>query len=236
MESKKSPKFNEERYSGIYRLAGVWLTLLIVVGFLKMDIYVKGAHAQKDRYDEDLPPIVFNIKEAPKMQPKQQVVQKMINKVASVINPIFNEEKAEIKFDQTQEQSIDAELVTEEKSEAPVLELNTVFANDSVFQPHFVDKMPQYPGGMNAMYKWLGKHLVYPNQLTSIHIEGVVLVEFVVGKDGYISEITVLHQDHPLFSKAVLETMTKMPKWQPGIFRGQAVACSFRMPVYFRLN
>ena len=99
-----------------------------------------------------------------------------------------------------------------------------------------VEQMPEFPGGMSACLKFLADHVAYPKEAAEKKIQGRVIVQFVVMKDGSIANARVLRAVDPLLDAEALRVIGLMPKWKPGTQRGQAVNVKFTMPVTFRLD
>ena len=98
-----------------------------------------------------------------------------------------------------------------------------------------VEQNPMFPGGNEELMKWLSKNLKYPASAQENGIQGRVLVQFVVNKDGSIVEPKVLRSVDPALDKEALRVVSTMPKWQPGKQRGKTVRVRFTLPVTFRL-
>ena len=98
-----------------------------------------------------------------------------------------------------------------------------------------VEQNPSFPGGNEALMKWLSKNLKYPASAQENGIQGRVLVQFVVNKDGSIVDPKVLRSVDPALDKEALRVVSTMPKWQPGKQRGKTVRVRFTLPVTFRL-
>jgi len=105
--------------------------------------------------------------------------------------------------------------------------------NDSIY--NIVEENAQFPGGDMAMYKWIGYHLKYPEECRAKSIQGRVIVQFVVNKDGSISDIKVLKSPHSLLSKEAIRVVNAMPFWKPAKVKGEVVRSSFRLPINFKL-
>lgn len=99
-----------------------------------------------------------------------------------------------------------------------------------------VEQKPEFPGGEAAMYKWLSDNIVYPSAASEEGISGRVVVEFVVGKDGSITNVRVVRPRHPALDKEALRVVKAMPKWMPGRNNGQPVKVTYTLPVTFRLQ
>ena len=95
------------------------------------------------------------------------------------------------------------------------------------------DKMPQFKGGEAAMYAWLAKNLVYPQDAKDAKVTGTVIIEFAVGQNGYISEVRVVGRAHPLLDKAAFALICEMPDWEPGENKGQKTSVLMSLPIKF---
>ena len=109
-----------------------------------------------------------------------------------------------------------------------------------------VEKMPIYlcadgtePTGPNkhqCLIEWLQQNIRYPERAVSLDIEGQVQVQFVVEKDGSISNVAVIKSPHPVLSKAAEKLVQNMGPWSPGIQRGEPVRVQFILPVNYALE
>jgi protein TonB len=108
---------------------------------------------------------------------------------------------------------------------------------DSVYDDRTFTKVEiesEFPGGSTAWLQFLQNHLVYPNKAVRKRIEGTVLLQFIVGKDGSISDVQALSGD-PLLVQAALKAMAQSPKWTPAIQKGRAVKSYKKQPIVFKL-
>ena len=99
-----------------------------------------------------------------------------------------------------------------------------------------VEKMPEFTGGEQAMYKYIGANINYPDQAKKEGIEGRVFISFIVEKDGKISAVEILRGIGGGCDEEAKRVIQKMPNWNPGEQRGQAVRVQYRMPIKFALN
>lgn len=99
-----------------------------------------------------------------------------------------------------------------------------------------VEQKPEFPGGEAEMYKWLGNNIVYPSAASEEGIQGRVVVEFVVGRDGSITNVRVVRPRHPALDKEAVRVIKSMPKWIPGRNNGQPVKVTYTLPVSFKLQ
>lgn len=98
-----------------------------------------------------------------------------------------------------------------------------------------VDESPEFTGGFPALQAFLIKNLVYPQEAWKKGIEGKVLVQFVVAKDGSIDNVNIIQKVHPLLDAEAVRVVKLMPKWMPGKKNGKAVRVRFTLPVTFRI-
>jgi len=99
------------------------------------------------------------------------------------------------------------------------------------------DQMPEFPGGQKMMMRFLAKNLKWhPFQSTEEKAQGIVVVRFVVNKEGRVINPTIIKSVHPAIDNEALQAIRLMPIWKPGIQDGKAVNVYFTMPIYFSLK
>lgn len=101
-----------------------------------------------------------------------------------------------------------------------------------------VEEMPEYPGGMGDLMKYLQNNISYPQVEKEAGIQGKVFVKFVVQPDGAISNVEVLRgvAGGEGLSKEAIRVVKSMPKWKPGKQNGRSVPVYFNLPINFKLN
>ena len=97
------------------------------------------------------------------------------------------------------------------------------------------DVMPEYPGGPEAMYAFLSKHLTYPEKAAKIGVQGISFIEFVVEKDGSVSSTTVIAPLYPDCDNEAVRVI-KMLKFTPGLVNNKPVRAYYRIPIQFSLQ
>ena len=127
----------------------------------------------------------------------------------------------------------DLNVVREHKDEIIVEEKHPEEEN-KVFEA--VEQMPTFPGGDAELMKYLQKNLNYPTLAAENGIQGTVLLQFVVMKDGSIGEVKVIRSKDPALDKAAVRVVKGMPKFIPGRMNGQAVNVWFTLPIRFKLQ
>ena len=107
-------------------------------------------------------------------------------------------------------------------------------AKDEVFM--VAEQMPEFPGGMKELLKFLQNNLKYPENAMKNNVQGRVIVQFVVEKDGTLTEFKVARSVDPDLDAEALRVLQIMPKWKPGMQRGKIVRVKFTVPVSFKLQ
>ncbi len=99
-----------------------------------------------------------------------------------------------------------------------------------------VEDLPQFPGGPVEMMKWLTRNLKYPPTAQENKQQGKVVAEFIVNKDGSITNVHIVTSSHtPLLDREVVRVLRMMPRWTAGIQDGQPCRTKVCIPVVFRL-
>ena len=98
------------------------------------------------------------------------------------------------------------------------------------------DQLPEFPGGIQAMMKFLSTNIKYPVEAQKKGISGRVIVQFVIMEDGTLDQAKVIRGVDPLLDEEALRVVKSMPKWKPGMDRGEAVKVRFTAPIMFNLS
>ena len=99
-----------------------------------------------------------------------------------------------------------------------------------------VEQMPAFPGGDAALMKYLSENIKYPKAAEKAGEQGRVVVNFIVEKDGAISNVNVVRSVTPTLDAEAVRVIKAMPKWVPGKQDGQFVRVKYNVPVSFRLQ
>ncbi len=100
-----------------------------------------------------------------------------------------------------------------------------------------VEQMPQFPGGQQALFKYLSENVKYPAIAKENRIQGRVICQFVVNKDGSITDVEVVRSGgDPSLDREAVRVIKSMPNWIPGRQKGKPIRVKYSVPVNFRLN
>ena len=228
MEVKKSPKADLESKKTSNLLIGAILTLAVLfVGFEWSERDKKvttDTGLQEVLFEEEIIPITEQ------EQPKQAPPPPEAPKVEEVLEIMDNDSKVE---ESTIQASDDTQAAVEVKYTPVEVEEEEV-EEQQIFQ--VVEEMPEFPGGMGECMKFLAKNIKYPTIAQENGVQGRVIVQFVVNRDGSIVDPVVMRGVDPHLDKEALRVISLMPKWKPGKQRGKEVRVKYTVPVMFRLQ
>ena len=111
---------------------------------------------------------------------------------------------------------------------------NEELAYNEVIEIDKVDEKPSFPGGESAMKSYLNSNVKYPVEAQENCIQGRVIVQFIIEKDGSISDVKISRSVDPSFDREALRVVKAMPKWNPGKLQGIPARVKNEVPVVFR--
>ena len=228
MEVKKSPKADLENKKTTNLLIGAIMVLSVLfIGFEWSE------RDKKVTTDSGIVDVVFEEEIIPiteQEQPKQAPPPPEAPKVEEVLEIMDNDSKVE---ESTIQASDDTQAAVEVKYTPVEVEEEEV-EEQQIFQ--VVEEMPEFPGGMGECMKFLAKNIKYPTIAQENGVQGRVIVQFVVNRDGSIVDPVVMRGVDPHLDKEALRVIGMMPKWKPGKQRGKEVRVKYTVPVMFRLQ
>jgi protein TonB len=110
-------------------------------------------------------------------------------------------------------------------------QINSEQLEEKVYEK--VEQMPEFPGGVLELRKFLATSVRYPVDAQLKQIQGKVFVSFVIGKDGSVKNVKIARGVDPLLDAEALRVVNSMPKWSPGKNKGKTVAVGFTLPITF---
>lgn len=105
---------------------------------------------------------------------------------------------------------------------------------DAVFT--YVERMPEFPGGTSALMAYLGNNIHYPPKAKKNKVEGKAIIQFVVKKDGAIGNVKIVRDLEDGCGAEAKRVVAAMPKWKPGLMKGEPVNVYYTLPVSFKLQ
>lgn len=227
MEAKKSKKAAIENQRGSWLLMGLVVALAFMfVSFewTQHDVRVAALSLDDESiFITELVPITFPDE---KLEPPPPPETKVVDILEIVKNDIEVTDKVSTVAE-------DMNATHEIVWIAPVVETETV-VEDIIHVS--VEVMPEFPGGTAALMKYLGSNIKYPTISQETGSQGKVIVQFVVDKDGTISNPAVVRGVDPHLDKEAIRVISSMPKWTPGVQNGKKVRVKYTVPVSFRLQ
>lgn len=228
MEIKKSPKADLEGKKTTGVLIGLVLILaamFVAFEWTERDVVITAdSGIQEVAFEEEMVPITEQ--EEPKQAPPPPEAPK-VEEVLQIADNDANVEETTIQSNEDKGQAVEVKYVPAVVEEEEVEE-------QQIFQ--VVEEMPEFQGGMAECMKFLAKNIKYPTIAQENGVQGRVIVQFVVNKDGTIVDPVVVRSVDPYLDKEALRVIKAMPKWKPGKQRGKAVRVKYTVPVTFRLQ
>ena len=226
MQIKKSEQASLEKDKLVYVLMGLVFVLSMV--------YVALEWTEREVTKYEVTDTEFLFEEEVEIQqtsqetpppPPPPAVQEV--EVLNVVEDNVETESIEVNTEDDKE----AEIVIAAPVEAPVEEEE----EEVVFK--VVEQQAEFPGGMKALMKYLAENIKYPVIAQENGIQGRVICQFTVNKDGSIVDIEVVRSGgDPSLDKEAVRVIKTMPKWAPGKQRGRPVRSRFTLPVTFKLQ
>ncbi len=185
------------------------------------DVEVINLGDAKESFEEvyEIPPT----KQPPPPKPKIQHPE-----IVAVPDEEEIEQEIELVLDVELTEETVIEEVVESVLDEPEEEVDQVFL--------IVEEQPEPIGGMAAFYEYLAKHIEYPETARRVGVSGRVFVEFVVAKDGSITNARVVKGIGGGCDEEAVRVVKSSPKWKAGMQRGRPVKVRMTVPVYFKLE
>lgn len=227
MEIKKSKEASLENKKFVYLLMGFVFVLslcYVALEWTEQEVTIYEVVDEEFLVEEEVE--IVQTKEEIVLPPPPAPIQEI--EVLNVVDDNVETERVEINTEDNNE-----EVIIQAPVEAPVIEEEEEVEEIFVV----VEKMPSFPGGQAALMKYLGENVKYPVIAQENGIQGKVICQFVVNKDGSIVDVEVVRSggDASLDKEAV-RVIKSMPKWEAGQQRGKPVRVKYTVPVNFRLQ
>jgi protein TonB len=228
MQIKKYENANLENRKGAYFAIGLLFVLASIYCLFELKVYDLGSTEVKklhlDLIEAEVIPI-SQVTPPPPPPPPQSITQ---------IEIVSDDEEIEVQLEIE-----DLEIDDDSKVDVEVAEyVNELPEEEYVEEEIFtiVEKMPAFPGGVEALFNYLGQNIEYPDMAKDARVEGKVYITFVVDRDGSIADVKVLRGIGGGCDEEAIRVVKGMPKWEPGEQRGKSVRVQYNLPINFVLK
>lgn len=230
MELKKSPKADLENKRNIFVQIGLVVSLAICLYAFDSTSKVKQVDSlgkvQEQAVEEEIIPVTRQEEVKPPPPPPPP-------KVVDILNIVDNnmDIKDELQIEDTEandKTAINAVMQVAPQEKEKEKEDTQVF--------FIVEDMPEFPGGMAALQKFIAQAIKYPVIAQENGIQGKVFVNFVVNTDGSVTDAKIARGVDPSLDKEALRVVMTLPKWKPGRQGGKPVRVSYTVPINFQLQ
>ena len=229
MELKKSPKVDLESKRNTFLLLGLVLALgitLLAFEWTTKPKKVEGlGQIQAQEVEEEIIPITREQQVKPPPPPPPP-------KVVEVLNIVDDDVEIEDELKIEDSEADDNTVI----DVAPVIDAAEEEEEDNTEVFFIVEEMPEFPGGDLALRKYIASSINYPVIAQENGIQGKVYVQFVVGKDGKVTNAKIARGVDPSLDKEALRVVNALPPWKPGKQRGKPVNVSYTVPINFVLQ
>lgn len=229
MKAKKNPEVSLEFRKGSFFAVGLLFVLAAIFCMFEYRTYDDEIVTQLktlnlNLIEEEVIPVSQQAPPPPP-PPPQATSQIEIVSDKEIIEDELDIEDIEVDIDTKVDYEV-KEMISDEPEEEII--------EDEIFT--IVEKMPEFPGGIKALFDYLGKNLKYPAMAKDAKIQGKVYVTFVVGKDGSVGDVRVLRGIGGGCDEEAIRVVKNMPKWEPGRQRNKTVRVQYNLPINFILK
>jgi protein TonB len=227
MQIKKYAYVNLENRKGIYFALGLLIVLASIFCLFELKFYESADFETKtlhlDLIEAEVVPISQSTPPPPPPPPMATTQIQIVSDQEEIVIELEIEDM-EIDVDSKIEVVVP---IVEELPEEEVIE-------EEIFT--IVEKMPEFPGGLEALFKYLSETMEYPDMAKDAQIQGKVYITFVVDKKGGIAGVKVLRGIGGGCDEEAVRVVENMPKWNPGKQRGKPVKVQYNLPINFILK
>ncbi|WP_372774994.1 energy transducer TonB [Mangrovibacterium sp.] len=232
MEVRKYPQVDLERYHNFFIEIGLILALGICFIAFEWKTPVKETQNLGGVVVQDIETEIIPITRQEQVKPPEPPPPP---KVVEVLNIVSNDVNIERELE-IQDTEADAQTVVEVTPIASAVkpEAEKEVEEEPIF--YIVEQMPEFPGGEMALRRYIADAIKYPVIAQENGIQGKVYVNFIVGKDGRVTNAKVIRSVDPALDKEALRVVNSLPQWKPGLQQGDPVRVSFSVPISFVLQ
>lgn len=229
MQPKKNPKFDLERKRGLYLQLGFIIALLLVFIAFEYKSYDNSDSSlgklKLDDIEEEIIPITEQKVKPPPPPPKPPEVIEVVKNNVEIEDSVIIEssevnENDSVYYEYEEEDDEEIFMVVEESPEFPCIKITR----------------KKEKCGVEGLTHFLQNNIEYPEVAKRYEITGKVFVQFVVEKNGKVTNVIVLRGVDPSLDKEAIRVVESFPDWKPGKQRGKSVRVYFTVPISFTLS
>lgn len=230
MEARKNPRYELAQYRGLFFNIGLVVSILMVIAAFEWRFYddqelMDGTSTNMEFVETlDVPLTEQQPPPPPKVLKNVQIIA--VDNIEEIEEDILIdldiEMTEDLAIEQVIEQVIETDIGDVEEEET-----------DEIFV--IVEDYPVPIGGMAAFYQYVNNNIKYPMQPLTLNIEGRVFVQFVVGKDGSLTDVTVIRGIGGGCDEEAIRVLKGAPGWKPGKQRGKPVRVKMVLPITFKI-
>lgn len=232
MEAKKSRQADLEGR----RVQGFLLGLILVLAMFFVALEWNSDDSGWAFFEQDddleaeleLEPLKRDKDEIPMMLPQEKVPEQPKSEELRLV-----EDDVELAPEITEEANTEIPEVPENPDQPEQPEVVDMY--DEPVDIRVVEDLPQFPGGAAEFMKWLTKNLKYPASAQQQQVKGRVVAQFIVNRDGSVSDLELTEHLNRACDNEVLRVLRMMPKWQPGLMDAKPCRTKVCIPVVFNL-
>lgn len=226
MELKKNPEADLEKKRNLFFQIGLVVALALILFAFEYNMMPSDESTfvvqNTGKVEEEIVPITKQEEIKPQTPPPPAVTD--VLEIVENNQEITNEVKVE-----------NSEADANTQIQAPV-EVQQEEENDEVVNFYVIEDKPEFPGGDAAMFQFISKNIKYPEIAKENGVQGKVFIQFVIGKEGKVTDVQVIRGVDPSLDKEAIRVIQSMPPWKPGKQRGKPVRVSFQVPINFKLS
>lgn len=225
MEPKKSPKADLGKWRTIFMECG----LVVALGICILAFSISQSEKVIELADlginaDEVELVDITVEKQPEVEPIKQTV----SVIADILNVVKNDTKITTSIDFFDFEDVDLDVLTFDVETEEIEE-------DAPFL--IAEEMPSFRGGdLNVFRRWVVENYDYPTIAREAGIQGRVVVEFIVERDGRVSNVRALQTVDPILSDEAIRVIKSSPKWSPGKQRNNPVRIKYTLPIELRLT
>ena len=236
MPSPKSQDANLERNRSLFLLIGYVVALSFFYIVLEWRSGGTYLFFDEDEYvfREDFVPVTWEIPEEEELPPIVEEDIEVPNEDIEILEEDIELPVPEIEPTVSNEAQIIHSDSTLRLAKTSIEGNKQTSSNETNRQ--VLDRLPEFPGGIAALRRYIHQNLIYPYDAIKANIEGTVLCSFIITEEGKISDLQIIEGKTPEMNAEATRVILQMPKWKPGMKNNQPTSVHYVMPIVFRLK